>query len=53
MQFNSIILIVDEAQLIYGEKKKVDINNKASADAFWMTVKGALQELANIYIIMT
>ncbi|CAB4446927.1 unnamed protein product [Rhizophagus irregularis] len=46
------ILIVDEAQLIYGKEKKVDGNNKESADQFWMIVKGLLQEVTRINIIM-
>ncbi|RIA80313.1 hypothetical protein C1645_810492 [Glomus cerebriforme] len=47
------ILIIDEAQLIYEkDKEKIDGNNKESADAFWMIVKGVLQGIANIYIIM-
>ena len=46
------ILIVDEAQLIYGKEKKVDPNNKESADQFWMVVKGLLQEVTRINIIM-
>jgi hypothetical protein len=46
------ILIVDEAQLIYGKGKKVDDDNKESADQFWVVVKRLLQEVANINIIM-
>jgi hypothetical protein len=46
------ILIVDEAQLIYRKDKKVNDNNKESADQFWMVVKGLLQELTHINIIM-
>jgi len=46
------ILILDEAQLIYGKEKKVDPNNKESADQFWMIVKGLLQEVTRINIIM-
>jgi hypothetical protein len=51
-RFIKTILIIDEAQLIYGKEKNVDKNNKESAVQFWMTVKGALQEMANIKIIM-
>ncbi|CAB4492042.1 unnamed protein product [Rhizophagus irregularis] len=43
---------VDEAQLIYRKEKKVDGNNKESADQFWMIVKGLLQEVTRINIIM-
>ncbi|CAB4441696.1 unnamed protein product [Rhizophagus irregularis] len=45
------ILIIDEAQLIYGREKKVEQNQK-SADQFWMIVKGLLQEVTGINIIM-
>ncbi|CAG8645387.1 8356_t:CDS:2, partial [Acaulospora morrowiae] len=48
----STILILDEAQLIYAKEKKVDQNNMESANQFWMIVKSALQEMANIKIIM-
>ncbi|CAG8784759.1 3957_t:CDS:1, partial [Acaulospora morrowiae] len=51
-RFIKTILIIDEAQLIYRREKNVDQNNKESADQFWLTVKGALQEMANIKIIM-
>ncbi|RGB40290.1 hypothetical protein C1646_800026 [Rhizophagus diaphanus] len=51
------ILIVDEAQLIYGKEKKVDGNNKESADQFWMIVKGLLQEVTHdedaVYLVKT
>ncbi|CAG8719342.1 14818_t:CDS:1, partial [Acaulospora morrowiae] len=46
------ILILDEVQLIYAKEKKVDENNIESADQFWFVVKGLLQEVARINIIM-
>src|SRR4051794_19369516 len=46
------VLIIDEAQLIYKEDRKIDEKDKKIADQFWTIVKGCLQELANIYIIM-
>jgi hypothetical protein len=46
------ILIVDEAHLIYEKEKNIDGNDKESADQFWMVVKSAIQEMANIKIIM-
>ncbi|KAF0450879.1 crinkler family protein [Gigaspora margarita] len=54
MQCNKVktILIIDEAQLIYGKGKKVDSNNEESADQFWMVVKNLLQEVMNLNIIM-
>ena len=45
------ILIVDETQLIY-EDKEVTGNEKGTADQFWMTVKGLLQEVTGLNIIM-
>ncbi|CAB5356761.1 unnamed protein product [Rhizophagus irregularis] len=42
----------DEAQLIYKEDRKINEKDKKTADQFWTIVKGCLQELANIYIIM-
>jgi hypothetical protein len=45
-------LIIDEAQLIYGREKKIDEQNRKSADQFWMIVKGLLQEVTGINIIM-
>jgi hypothetical protein len=44
------ILIIDEAQRIYGKDKVV--SNKESADQFWATVKSLLQEVSYINIIM-
>ncbi|GES91231.1 crinkler (CRN) family protein [Rhizophagus clarus] len=49
------ILIIDEAQLIYKEDQKINEKNKNTkntADQFWTIVKGCLQEIANIHIIM-
>ncbi|PKY49647.1 hypothetical protein RhiirA4_528264 [Rhizophagus irregularis] len=46
------ILIIDEAQLIYKEDRKINEKDKKTAGQFWTIVKGCLQELANIYIIM-
>ncbi|CAB5291204.1 unnamed protein product [Rhizophagus irregularis] len=46
------ILIIDEAQLIYGREKKVDEQNQRSADQFWMMIKSLLQEVTHINIIM-
>ncbi|PKY49591.1 hypothetical protein RhiirA4_528156 [Rhizophagus irregularis] len=46
------ILIIDEAQLIYGREKKVDEQNRRSADQFWMMIKSLLQEVTRINIIM-
>ncbi|CAB4438790.1 unnamed protein product [Rhizophagus irregularis] len=46
------ILIIDEVQLIYGREKKGDERNRKSADQFWMIVKGLLQEVTRINIIM-
>ncbi|CAG8478462.1 7346_t:CDS:2 [Funneliformis caledonium] len=51
-RFIETILIIDEVQLIYGKEKKIDENNLDSADQFWLTIKSALQEMANIKIIM-
>ncbi|RGB35065.1 hypothetical protein C1646_742447 [Rhizophagus diaphanus] len=50
-RFIETILIIDEAQLIYGREKKVEQNRK-SADQFWMIVKGLLQEVTRLNIIM-
>ncbi|CAG8832744.1 20887_t:CDS:2, partial [Gigaspora margarita] len=46
------ILILDEIQMIYKQERGIDENKKLSADAFWRTIKGCLQEMPNIYIIM-
>ncbi|CAG8679291.1 1176_t:CDS:2, partial [Ambispora gerdemannii] len=46
------ILILDEVQLIYKQERGIDESNETSADVFWRTVKGCLQEMSNIYIIM-
>ncbi|GES85415.1 crinkler (CRN) family protein [Rhizophagus clarus] len=48
------ILIIDEAQLIYKEDQnnEKNKNTKNTADQFWTIVKGCLQEIANIHIIM-
>ncbi|CAG8643923.1 2444_t:CDS:2, partial [Dentiscutata heterogama] len=46
------ILILDEVQLIYKQGCGIDESKKSSADLFWKTVKGCLQEMTNIYIIM-
>ncbi|CAG8469981.1 1580_t:CDS:2, partial [Ambispora gerdemannii] len=46
------ILILDEVQLIYKQERGIDENKKSSADVFWKTIKGCLQEMTNIYIIM-
>ncbi|CAB5379351.1 unnamed protein product [Rhizophagus irregularis] len=46
------ILIIDEAQLIYGREKKIDEQNRRSADQFWMMIKSLLQEVTRINIIM-
>ena len=45
------ILIVDEAQLIYGDKE-VTGNDKVSAYRFWLVIKSILQEVTGINIIM-
>ncbi|GBC21822.1 crinkler (CRN) family protein [Rhizophagus irregularis DAOM 181602=DAOM 197198] len=45
------ILIIDEAQLIYSDKEITD-NDEKTADQFWMTIKGLLQEVSGINIIM-
>jgi hypothetical protein len=42
------VLIVDEAQLIYKEERKIDEKHKNTADQFWTIVKGCLQKLENI-----
>ncbi|RHZ65020.1 hypothetical protein Glove_319g150 [Diversispora epigaea] len=46
------ILILDEIQMIYKQKLIINESNEASADIFWRTIKGCLQEISNIYIIM-
>ncbi|RGB43525.1 hypothetical protein C1646_737945 [Rhizophagus diaphanus] len=51
-RFIETILIIDEAQLIYGREKKVDDQNRKSADQFWTIVKGLLQEITGINIIL-
>ena len=45
------ILIVDETQLIY-EDKEVTGNEKGTADQFWIVIKGLLQEVTGLNIIM-
>ncbi|CAI2169618.1 7253_t:CDS:2 [Funneliformis geosporum] len=45
------ILIVDEAQLIYGDKG-ITGDDEKTAGQFWMTVKSLLQDLTSTYIIM-
>ncbi|CAG8598530.1 3549_t:CDS:1, partial [Ambispora gerdemannii] len=46
------ILILDKIQLIYKQERGIDESNETNADVFWRTVKGCLQEMSNIYIIM-
>src|SRR6185295_18621791 len=46
------ISILDEIQIIYKKERAIEESNETSADVFWKTVKGCLQEMANIYIIM-
>jgi hypothetical protein len=47
------VLIMDETQKIYESKDKADVNmeNTGSADEFWDTIKGCLQE-TNLSVIM-
>ncbi|GES73587.1 heat shock protein Hsp70 family protein [Rhizophagus clarus] len=42
------ILIIDEAQLIYKQDRKINKNDKKTADQFWTIVKGCLQEIIHI-----
>ena len=44
------ILIIDETQLIYKEKQ--DGIKEGSANSFWLFIKGLLQEISVIFIII-
>ena len=46
------VLILDETQLIYKEAPVINEKDSVTAYQFWAIVKGCLQELPNIFIIM-